>query len=83
MTKKINAQKILIETIKDFISKNRCSIPIDDVITLEICVKQFENECSKNQSFENRNLMFRLLNKAIEILLKYFLFKEIHDFFED
>lgn len=83
MLQKTNAQKILIEKINDFISKNRCSLPDDDVAELEDCLGQLEDLGDENQSAGNKSLILKLLSKAAEVLVKYLLFKEIHDFFDN
>ena len=83
MIKKSNAQKTLIETIKSFIQKNRCSLPNDDILELENCIKQFEVSSNESHSAESRHKVLTTLGRVIEILVKYFLFNEIHNFFDN
>ena len=83
MIEKSKAQELLIEKIKSFIQKNRCSLPSDDVIELENCIMQFEISVNESQSIESQNKILIAFDKAIEILLKYFLLNEMSDFFDN
>ena len=83
MIEKSKAQKILIEKIKSFIQKNRCSLPNDDILELENCIKQFEVSSNGNHGTESRHKILTALSRVIEILVKYFLFNEMHNFFDN
>ncbi len=83
MLKKINPEKVLLIKVKAFLKKNRCSLPEEDVVELEVCIASCECNDNADSSFESKQLWSNILLRMIDVLARYFLIKEIHDFFDN
>ena len=66
---KIRKLDSLIQGIEAILSKNRCSLMVEEVIILEDCICHLQ-ECKKSP--KKLKVSMEKLSKAVDILLKFF-----------